>query len=53
MSARRDIFLVIFLSFFILLTKFLNGQEIHVSVIAILAVIAMFFVLISVNLDET
>jgi len=53
MRARRDIFVVIFLSFFILLTQFLNGQEIHVAVMALLAVIALFFVLISVNLDET
>ncbi|MEP6609317.1 MAG: DUF3488 and transglutaminase-like domain-containing protein [Burkholderiaceae bacterium] len=53
MRARRDIFVVIFLSFFILLTQFLNGQEIHVAVMAVLAVTALFFVLISVNLDET
>ncbi|MGH6612212.1 MAG: transglutaminaseTgpA domain-containing protein, partial [Burkholderiaceae bacterium] len=53
MRARRDIFVVIFLSFFILLTQFMNGQEIHVAVMALLAVIALFFVLISVNLDET
>lgn len=53
MRARRDIFVVIFLSFFILLTQFLNGQELHVAAMALLAVVALFFVLISVNLDET
>ena len=53
MRARRDIFVVIFLSFFILLTQFLNSQEIHVAAMALLAVTALFFVLISVNLDET
>ena len=53
MRARRDIFVVIFLSFFILLTQFLNGQEIHVAAMALLGVTALFFVLISVNLDET
>ena len=53
MRARRDIFVVIFLSFFILLTQFLNGQEIHVAVMALMAVAALFFVLISVNLDDT
>ncbi len=53
MRARRDIFVVIFLSFFILLTQFLNGQEIHVAAMALLGVSALFFVLISVNLDET
>ncbi len=36
MRARRDIFVVIFLSFFILLTQFLNGQEIHVAAMALL-----------------
>jgi transglutaminase-like putative cysteine protease len=53
MRARRDIFVVIFLSFFILLTQFMNGQEIHVASMALLAVVALFFVLISVNLDES
>lgn len=53
MHARRDIFVVIFLSFFILLTQFLNGQEIHVAAMALMAVVALFFVLLSVNLDET
>ena len=53
MRARRDIFVVIFLSFFILLTQFLNGQEIHVAMMALLGVVALFFVLVSVNLDET
>lgn len=53
MRARRDIFVVIFLSFFILLTQFLYGQEIPVAAMTLLAVIALFFVLVSVNLDET
>ena len=53
MRAKRDIFVVIFLSFFILLTQFMNGQEIHVAAMALLAVVALFFVLVSVNLDET
>ena len=53
MRARRDIFVVIFLSFFILLTQFMHGQEIHVAAMALLGVAALFFVLISVNLDET
>ena len=53
MRARRDIFVVIFLSFFILFTQFLNGQEIHVAAMALFGVASLFFVLISVNLDET
>jgi len=52
MRARRDIFVVIFLAFFILLMQYLYGQEIQVAVITLLAVIALFFVLVSVNLDE-
>jgi len=53
MRARRDIFVVIFLSFFILLTQFLYGQGLHIAAMALLAVVALFFVLVSVNLDET
>jgi len=52
MRARRDIFVVIFLSFFILLTQFMHGQGLPVAVMTLLAVAALFFVLVSVNLDE-
>jgi protein-glutamine gamma-glutamyltransferase len=52
MRARRDIFVVIFLSFFVLLTQFLYGQELPVAAMTVAAVIALFFVLVSVNLDE-
>lgn len=52
MRARRDIFVVIFLAFFILLMQYLYGQEIQVAVITLLAVTALFFVLVSVNLDD-
>lgn len=52
MRARRDIFVVIFLSFFILLTQFLYGQGLPVAAMTVAAVIALFFVLVSVNLDE-
>ena len=52
MRARRDIFVVIFLSFFILLTQFLYGQGLPVAMITVAAVMALFFVLVSVNLDE-
>jgi transglutaminase-like putative cysteine protease len=52
MRARRDIFVVIFLAFFILLTQFLYGQELQVAAITVVAVMALFFVLVSVNLDE-
>jgi transglutaminase-like putative cysteine protease len=52
MRARRDIFVVIFLSFFILLTQFMYGQGLPVAVMTLMAVAALFFVLVSVNLDE-
>jgi protein-glutamine gamma-glutamyltransferase len=52
MRARRDIFVVIFLSFFILLTQYLYGQGLPVAVMSLAAVVALFFVLVSVNLDE-
>lgn len=53
MRARRDIFVVIYLSFFILLTQFLYGQQLGVALLTIMSVIALFFVLLSVNLDGT
>ena len=52
MRARRDIFVVIFLSFFILLTQFLYSQDLPVAAITVATVVALFFVLVSVNLDE-
>jgi transglutaminase-like putative cysteine protease len=52
MRARRDIFVVIFLAFFILLTQFLYGQTLPVAATTVAAVVALFFVLVSVNLDE-
>lgn len=52
MRARRDIFVVIFLSFFILLTQFMRDQGLPVAAMSILAVAALFFVLVSVHLDE-
>ncbi len=53
MRARRDIFVVIYLSFFILLTQFLYGQQLGVAVLTMMSVVALFFVLVSVNLDQT
>lgn len=52
MRARRDIFVVIFLCFFILLTQFMYSQGLAVAATTLLAVAALFFVLVSVNLDE-
>jgi transglutaminase-like putative cysteine protease len=52
MRARRDIFVVIFLCFFILLTQFMYSQGLAVAMTTLMAVAALFFVLVSVNLDE-
>ncbi len=53
MRAKRDIFVVVFLAFFILLTQFLFGQGIVIAVATLIAVLLLFFVLVSVNLAET
>ena len=52
MRARRDVFVVIFLCFFILLTQFMHGQGPGVALMTLMAVAALFFVLVSVNLDD-
>jgi transglutaminase-like putative cysteine protease len=52
MRAKRDVFVVIFLAFFILLTQFLFGQGIVVAVMTLIAVGLLFFVLVSVNMAE-
>src|SRR5512139_2682472 len=52
MRARRDVFVVIFLCFFILLTQFMHSQGPGMALMTLMAVAALFFVLVSVNLDE-
>lgn len=52
MRARRDVFVVIFLCFFILLTSFLQGQALDTALLALGAVLLLFFVLIGVNLTD-
>jgi transglutaminase-like putative cysteine protease len=52
MRARRDVFVVIFLAFFILLTQFLFGQGVLVALMTLIAVLLLFFLLVSVNLAE-
>jgi transglutaminase-like putative cysteine protease len=49
MRARRDIFVVIFLSFFVVLTNFFYSQTIVVAATMLAAVWALFVVLISVQ----
>jgi len=53
LRARRDVFVVIFLGFFILLTQFLFSQSLPIAALTIVAVALLFFVLTSVNLVET
>ncbi|MFN7780021.1 MAG: transglutaminaseTgpA domain-containing protein [Betaproteobacteria bacterium] len=53
LRARRDVFVVVFLSLFVLLAQFMFGQALLVAALAVLAVVALFWVLVSVNLAET
>ncbi len=53
MRAKRDVFVVIFLSFFILLTLFLQGQGLGTALLTAIAVLLLFFVLVGANLGET
>ncbi len=53
LRARRDVFAVIFLAFFILLTQFLFSQSLPIAALTIVAVALLFFVLTSVNLVES
>jgi len=52
MRARRDLFVVVFLAFFILLTQFLFNQGVLVAFAALIGVLLLFFVLVSVHLEE-
>jgi transglutaminase-like putative cysteine protease len=52
MRARRDVIVVIFLCFFILLTEYLFSQSLPVAVLTAVAVVLLFFVLVSTNLVE-
>jgi transglutaminase-like putative cysteine protease len=52
MRARRDVIIVIFLCFFILLTEYLFSQSLPVAVLTVAAIILLFFVLVSANLVE-
>jgi transglutaminase-like putative cysteine protease len=52
MRARRDVFVVIFLCFFILLTQYLFSQGLPVAALTLVAVVLLFFVLVSANLVE-
>jgi transglutaminase-like putative cysteine protease len=50
LRATRDVFVVVFLCFFILLTQFLYSQALPVALMTLGATLALFFVLVSVSL---
>ncbi len=52
MRATRDVFIVVFLCFFILLTQFMHSQQLPVALMTLAAVLALFFVLVSVSLKD-
>jgi protein-glutamine gamma-glutamyltransferase len=52
MRATRDVFVVVFLCFFVLLTQYLNGQELPIALVTTGAALALFFVLVSVSLKD-
>ena len=53
MRATRDVFIVVFLCFFILLTQFLYSEALPVALMTLAAVLALFFVLVSVSLKDS
>jgi transglutaminase-like putative cysteine protease len=52
MRARRDVIIVIFLCFFILLTQYLFSQSLPIALLTFIAILLLFFVLTSANLVE-
>jgi transglutaminase-like putative cysteine protease len=52
MRARRDVFVIVFLSLFVLETQFLFDQSPFTALVMLLAVGLLFFVLLSVSLAE-
>ena len=50
MRAMRDVFVVVFLCFFVLLTQFMQSEALPVAALTTGAVLALFFVLVSVSL---
>jgi len=52
MRARRDVFIIVILSLFVLETQFLFDQSPSTAVVMLLAVALLFFVLLSVSLPE-
>jgi protein-glutamine gamma-glutamyltransferase len=53
LRARRDLNLVVFLTFFVQVTLFLYDQDLFVALLSICTTLLLFFVLLSSNLAET
>jgi transglutaminase-like putative cysteine protease len=53
LRSRRDLNLVVFLTFFVQVTLFLYSQDLLVAVLSICTTLLLFFVLLSSNLAET
>ena len=53
LRARRDLNLVVFLTFFVQVTLFLYDQDLLVALLSIFTTLLLFFVLLSSNLAET
>lgn len=53
LRAQRDVFAVVFLCMFMLLSLLMFGQSLPVAGLALLAVVALFWVLASINLEAT
>ena len=52
MRARRDVMVIVFLCFFVLLTRFLDDESLASAVLMVVSVWLLFLVLLSVNLTE-
>jgi protein-glutamine gamma-glutamyltransferase len=53
LRTRRDLYLVVFLTFFVQITLFLYNQDLPVALLSICTTLLLFFVLLSINLAET
>lgn len=52
LRATRDVFVVVFLCFFVLLTQYLFGQTLIVAGLTAAAALSLFFVLVSISLRD-
>jgi transglutaminase-like putative cysteine protease len=53
LRTRRDLYLVVFLTFFVQITFFLYDQHLLLALLSIFTTLLLFFVLLSINLAET